>query len=173
MQSPVIYISLALAVGVAVGVMIQNGFETPDLAVTTSINNTATIAGDGNSVDEFDSARFVADIAELDLAAASGACPERPRGRARPAARAAVVDVRGQIEALVGGSVTVVVELVAPLRRAPGIDRNPGFAVARRAVRCGAVRPRIAPGVDRSPVRDLAAQAVRIDAAPEARHGGS
>ncbi len=65
MQSPVIYISLALAVGVAVGVMIQNGFETPDLTVTTSINNTATMAGDGNSADEFDSARFVADIAEL------------------------------------------------------------------------------------------------------------
>lgn len=66
MQSPVIYISLALAVGVAVGVMIQNGFETPDLTVTTSINNTATMAGDGNSADEFDSARFVADIAELE-----------------------------------------------------------------------------------------------------------
>jgi hypothetical protein len=62
----VIYISLALAVGVAVGVMIQNGFETPDLTVTTSINNTATMAGDGNSADEFDSARFVADIAELE-----------------------------------------------------------------------------------------------------------
>ncbi len=66
MQSPVIYISLALAVGVAVGVMIQNGFETPDLTVTTSINNTATMAGDGNSADEFDAARFVADIAELE-----------------------------------------------------------------------------------------------------------
>jgi len=66
MQSPVIYISLALAVGVAVGVMIQNGFETPDLTVTTSINNTATMADDGNSADEFDSARFVADIAELE-----------------------------------------------------------------------------------------------------------
>ncbi len=66
MQSPVIYISLALAVGVAVGVMIQNGFETPDLTVNTSINNTATMAGDGNSADEFDSARFVADIAELE-----------------------------------------------------------------------------------------------------------
>ena len=66
MQSPVIYISLALAVGVAVGVMIQNGIETPDLTVTTSINNTATMAGDGNSADEFDSARFVADIAELE-----------------------------------------------------------------------------------------------------------
>lgn len=66
MQSPVIYISLALAVGVAVGVMIQNGFETPDLTVTTPINNTATMAGDGNSADEFDSARFVADIAELE-----------------------------------------------------------------------------------------------------------
>ena len=66
MQSPVIYISLALAVGVAVGVMIQNGFETPDLTVTTSINKTATMAGDGNSADEFDSARFVADIAELE-----------------------------------------------------------------------------------------------------------
>ena len=66
MQSPVIYISLALAVGVAVGVMIQNGFETPDLTVTTSINNTTTMAGDGNSADEFDSARFVADIAELE-----------------------------------------------------------------------------------------------------------
>lgn len=66
MQPPVIYISLALAVGVAVGVMIQNGFETPDLTVTTSINNTATMAGDGNSADEFDSARFVADIAELE-----------------------------------------------------------------------------------------------------------
>jgi hypothetical protein len=62
----VIYISLALAVGVAVGVMIQNGFETPDLTVTTSINNTTTMAGDGNSADEFDSARFVADIAELE-----------------------------------------------------------------------------------------------------------
>ena len=66
MQSPVIYISLALAVGVAVGVMIQNGFEKPDLTVTTSINNTATMAGDGNSADEFGSARFVADIAELE-----------------------------------------------------------------------------------------------------------
>ncbi len=66
MQSPVIYISLALAVGVAVGVMIQNGFEKPDLTVTSSINNTATMAGDGNSADEFDSARFVADIAELE-----------------------------------------------------------------------------------------------------------
>ena len=66
MQSPVIYISLALAVGVAVGVMIQNGFETPDLTVTTSINNTATMAGDGNSADEFDPARIVADIAELE-----------------------------------------------------------------------------------------------------------
>lgn len=66
MQSPVIYISLALAVGVAVGVMIQNGFETADLTATTSINNTATMAGDGNSADEFDSARFVADIAELE-----------------------------------------------------------------------------------------------------------
>jgi hypothetical protein len=66
MQSPVIYISLALAVGVAVGVMIRNGFEAPDLTVTTSINNTATMAVDGNSADEFDSARFVADIAELE-----------------------------------------------------------------------------------------------------------
>jgi len=66
MKSPVFYISLVLAVGVAVGVMIQNGFETPDLTVTTSINNTATMAGDGNSADEFDSARFVADIAELE-----------------------------------------------------------------------------------------------------------
>jgi len=65
MKSSVIYISLTLAVGVAVGVMIQNGFEAPDLTVTTSINNTATMAGDGNSADEFDSARFVADIAEL------------------------------------------------------------------------------------------------------------
>lgn len=66
MQSPVIYISLALAVGVAVGVMIPNGSDSPDLTVTTSINNTATMAGDGNSADEFDSARFVADIAELE-----------------------------------------------------------------------------------------------------------
>lgn len=66
MQSPVIYISMALAVGVAVGVMIPNGSDSPDLTVTTSINNTATMAGDGNSADEFDSARFVADIAELE-----------------------------------------------------------------------------------------------------------
>jgi len=66
MQYPVIYISLALAVGVAVGTMMQSGPETSDLTVTTSIDTTATMAGDRNSVDDSDPARLVADIVELE-----------------------------------------------------------------------------------------------------------
>ena len=65
MQSPLIYISLALAIGVAVGTIIQIDSKSLDTTATPLSQNTAAMSGEGNSTDNLNLAHFVENITEL------------------------------------------------------------------------------------------------------------
>jgi hypothetical protein len=65
MQSPLIYISLALAIGVAVGTIIQIDSKSLDTTATPLSQNTAAMPGEGNSTDNLNPAHFVENITEL------------------------------------------------------------------------------------------------------------
>ena len=65
MKSSLIYISLALVIGVVIGVFIQSDSETPDLTSTTPIENTAIAASDRNTTKNPDTDHDSADLNEL------------------------------------------------------------------------------------------------------------
>ena len=65
MKTPLIYISLALALGVVIGVFIQSDSETPDLTTTTPIENTAIVASDRNTTKNSGTDHGSADVSEL------------------------------------------------------------------------------------------------------------
>jgi len=65
MRTSLIFISLALAIGVAIGVVIQNDPETPDLTITTSMRDTATVTGGQNAAKNPVADRTAAEIIEL------------------------------------------------------------------------------------------------------------
>lgn len=65
MRSPLIFIGLALVIGVGIGVIIQNNPEAPGSTTTPSFDNTAIVANVPNEVISPNSALATADISEL------------------------------------------------------------------------------------------------------------
>lgn len=61
MKNPLIFISLALAIGVAIGVIIQNDSETPDSRMDTPTPDTVIVASNQNAAENSDAV----DISEL------------------------------------------------------------------------------------------------------------
>ena len=54
MKNPLIFISLALAIGVAIGVIIQNDSETPDSRMDTPTPDTVIVASNQNAAKNAD-----------------------------------------------------------------------------------------------------------------------
>ena len=65
MRTTLTYITLALVIGVLIGVYIQSGPESPDATKTTAIQNPAIVASDRNAVKNTGTDRVSADINRL------------------------------------------------------------------------------------------------------------
>ena len=65
MKISLIFITLALAVGVAIGLFIQNGTEMADINVSTTVSDTAIGTGDSNTAKNPDAGRLTPDLGEL------------------------------------------------------------------------------------------------------------